>query len=108
MYVFTWDRNLCINIILDVLFTQQGRSNAENSCGLDAGGSGGSSSSGRGVGESSRGLVDSPLKPIKRLRLRGDWSDTGPDARPEGEEAGEWAASCMFTMLDIHYLKKEF
>ena len=23
--------------------------------------------------------------PIKRLRLRGDWSDTGPEARPEGE-----------------------
>ncbi|XP_005097466.1 DDB1- and CUL4-associated factor 6 isoform X1 [Aplysia californica] len=26
------------------------------------------------------------FKPIKRLRLRGDWSDTGPDARPESEE----------------------
>ena len=24
-------------------------------------------------------------QPIKRLRLRGDWSDTGPDARPENE-----------------------
>ena len=24
--------------------------------------------------------------PMKRLRLRGDWSDTGPNARPEGEE----------------------
>ena len=23
--------------------------------------------------------------PVKRLRLRGDWSDTGPNARPEGE-----------------------
>ena len=23
--------------------------------------------------------------PIKRLRLRGDWSDTGPNARPERE-----------------------
>jgi len=23
--------------------------------------------------------------PVKRLRLRGDWSDTGPDARPERE-----------------------
>ncbi|CAG5115056.1 unnamed protein product [Candidula unifasciata] len=29
---------------------------------------------------------DSAFKPIKRLRLRGDWSDTGPDARPESEE----------------------
>jgi len=29
-----------------------------------------------------------PLKssqPVRRLRLRGDWSDTGPDARPERE-----------------------
>jgi hypothetical protein len=26
--------------------------------------------------------------PMKRLRLRGDWSDTGPNARPEGEEPG--------------------
>ena len=25
--------------------------------------------------------------PLKRLRLRGDWSDTGPNARPEAEEA---------------------
>lgn len=24
--------------------------------------------------------------PMKRLRLRGDWSDTGPNARPNGEE----------------------
>ena len=23
--------------------------------------------------------------PVKKLRLRGDWSDTGPHARPEGE-----------------------
>ncbi|XP_059177902.1 DDB1- and CUL4-associated factor 6-like [Physella acuta] len=29
---------------------------------------------------------ESAFKPIKRLRLRGDWSDTGPDARPESEE----------------------
>lgn len=30
--------------------------------------------------------VDSP-PPVRKLRLRGDWSDTGPDARPEGERA---------------------
>ncbi len=24
---------------------------------------------------------------MKRLRLRGDWSDTGPNARPESEES---------------------
>lgn len=29
---------------------------------------------------------DSP-PPVRRLRLRGDWSDTGPDARPERETA---------------------
>lgn len=28
--------------------------------------------------------VRSP-QPVRRLRLRGDWSDTGPDARPERE-----------------------
>ena len=27
--------------------------------------------------------------PIKRLRLRGDWSDTGPNARPESERGQE-------------------
>ncbi|XP_066594229.1 DDB1- and CUL4-associated factor 6-like isoform X2 [Prorops nasuta] len=26
-----------------------------------------------------------PSQPVRRLRLRGDWSDTGPDARPERE-----------------------
>lgn len=30
--------------------------------------------------------ADSP-PPVRRLRLRGDWSDTGPDARPERETA---------------------
>lgn len=30
--------------------------------------------------------VESP-PPVRRLRLRGDWSDTGPDARPERETA---------------------
>lgn len=29
---------------------------------------------------------DSP-PPVRRLRLRGDWSDTGPDARPERENS---------------------
>lgn len=32
----------------------------------------------------SRHSIDSP-PPVRRLRLRGDWSDTGPDARPERE-----------------------
>ncbi|XP_074646680.1 DDB1- and CUL4-associated factor 6-like [Tubulanus polymorphus] len=30
--------------------------------------------------------------PIKRLRLRGDWSDTGPGARPESERNSEGTA----------------
>ena len=31
----------------------------------------------------------SNLPPVKRLRLRGDWSDTGPNARPENEQDRE-------------------
>ncbi|XP_060063291.1 DDB1- and CUL4-associated factor 6-like [Ylistrum balloti] len=30
--------------------------------------------------------------PIKRLRLRGDWSDTGPNARPESERQAQGTA----------------
>ena len=30
--------------------------------------------------------------PVKKLRLRGDWSDTGPNARPEGAAAAAAAA----------------
>lgn len=29
--------------------------------------------------------VEKGPPPMKRLRLRGDWSDTGPNARPESE-----------------------
>lgn len=35
-------------------------------------------------GEGKKQRLRSPL-PVRRLRLRGDWSDTGPDARPECE-----------------------
>lgn len=35
------------------------------------------------------------LPPVRRLRLRGDWSDTGPDARPE-REAGTSAGRFYF------------
>ena len=31
------------------------------------------------------GLDPTNQPPTKRLRLRGDWSDTGPNARPERE-----------------------
>ncbi|XP_059490940.1 DDB1- and CUL4-associated factor 6-like isoform X2 [Neocloeon triangulifer] len=37
-------------------------------------------------GTSTRKLSSKSAPPIKRLRLRGDWSDTGPNARPESEE----------------------
>ena len=38
-------------------------------------------------GEQLEGTSRQP--PIKRLRLRGDWSDTGPNARPERERGDE-------------------
>lgn len=44
---------------------------------------GGSSSAGVGAG----GGLDASPPPVRRLRLRGDWSDTGPEARPEREMA---------------------
>lgn len=38
--------------------------------------------------------------PIKRLRLRGDWSDTGPNARPERErQSGEGQRSPHTTIM---------
>lgn len=36
----------------------------------------------------------SGLPPVRRLRLRGDWSDTGPDARPE-RDAGRNTGKCQ-------------
>jgi len=32
-------------------------------------------------------VAAAPHPPMKRLRLRGDWSDTGPDARPERDRS---------------------
>lgn len=32
---------------------------------------------------------------MKRLRIRGDWSDTGPNARPEAEARGKHKASFL-------------
>ncbi|XP_071562962.1 DDB1- and CUL4-associated factor 6 isoform X1 [Temnothorax nylanderi] len=37
-----------------------------------------------GKGKGKKHSLRSP-QPVRRLRLRGDWSDTGPDARPERE-----------------------
>ncbi|RZF35874.1 hypothetical protein LSTR_LSTR015410 [Laodelphax striatellus] len=40
---------------------------------------------GGGKSDAGAGAAGPSLPPIRRLRLRGDWSDTGPDARPERE-----------------------
>ncbi|XP_071114016.1 DDB1- and CUL4-associated factor 6-like [Haliotis cracherodii] len=45
----------------------------------------GDSSASGGMSESTSSDTTSRQPPIKRLRLRGDWSDTGPNARPERE-----------------------
>lgn len=37
-----------------------------------------------GIMENEESSANSPS--VKRLRLRGDWSDTGPHARPENEQ----------------------
>ena len=41
------------------------------------------------------------LPPVKRLRLRGDWSDTGPTARPECEEERSSENNLMQRMSDM-------
>ncbi|XP_028135680.1 DDB1- and CUL4-associated factor 6 isoform X1 [Diabrotica virgifera virgifera] len=38
-----------------------------------------------------RERISSPI-PVRRLRLRGDWSDTGPDARPERDNSSSSAS----------------
>ena len=40
--------------------------------------------------------------PMKRLRLRGDWSDTGPNARPDS--AGMLNIFCF----DLRYVQNNF
>lgn len=37
--------------------------------------------------------TDVRTPPVKRLRLRGDWSDTGPRARPERERQSPGSSS---------------
>jgi len=44
---------------------------------------------------------DETLPPVKRLRLRGDWSDTGPTARPESEERNTSEHNLMQRMSDL-------
>ena len=45
--------------------------------------------------------ASSSLPPLKRLRLRGDWSDTGPNARPEREQSGSQETNLMQRMSEI-------
>ena len=51
---------------------------------MDEGGEGSSA-----TGEAGSTPPGGKQPPIKRLRLRGDWSDTGPNARPERERQQE-------------------
>lgn len=41
------------------------------------------------------------LPPVKRLRLRGDWSDTGPQARPETEDESTPENTLMQRMSEL-------
>ena len=49
------------------------------------------------------------VPPLKRLRLRGDWSDTGPNARPESEHPSP-ENSLMQRMSDMfaRWLEESF
>lgn len=58
-----------------------------------------SSSSSNSSSSSKRGRRSPP--PVRRLRLRGDWSDTGPDARPERDV--NQAVSEYFIIM-VYYL----
>ena len=44
---------------------------------------------------------DSELPPVKRLRLRGDWSDTGPQARPDADEEDAFESNLMQRMSEL-------
>lgn len=41
------------------------------------------------------------LPPVKRLRLRGDWSDTGPQARPDADEEDAFESNLMQRMSEL-------
>jgi len=61
-----------------------------------------------GKGKGKKHPLRSP-QPVRRLRLRGDWSDTGPDARPEregGRRSG--TGKFIFLILHIYILCKKF
>ena len=45
--------------------------------------------------------VTQNIPPVKRLRLRGDWSDTGPNARPEVEQENQESNSGTYETIFI-------
>lgn len=55
-----------------------------------------------GKGKGKKHPLRSP-QPVRRLRLRGDWSDTGPDARPE-REGGRRSGTGKLIFLIFTYL----
>lgn len=66
-----------------------------------------------GKGKGKKHPLRSP-QPVRRLRLRGDWSDTGPDARPEregGRRSGtgksSTSSSIYFTPITTNYRSSE-
>lgn len=65
------------------------------------------SGSDNGYSNGSNGHRNVP--PLKRLRLRGDWSDTGPNARPESEHPSP-ESSLMQRMSDMfaRWLEESF
>lgn len=54
-----------------------------------------------GKGKGKKHPLRSP-QPVRRLRLRGDWSDTGPDARPE-REGGRRNGSGEFFIFNLFH-----
>lgn len=63
-----------------------------------------------GKGKGKKHPLRSP-QPVRRLRLRGDWSDTGPDARPEREGGrrsgtGKTSLSLLFDKEYLHFDKR--
>lgn len=46
----------------------------------------------------------SGLPPVRRLRLRGDWSDTGPDARPERDVGRTTGTNYLLQSYSLGYI----
>ncbi len=61
-----------------------------------------------GPEESGDNEEKSDLPSIKRLRLRGDWSDTGPNAMPESDRDAEESerGKIMFVIVTVLTLEE--